>query len=821
MSDDPDNDEKERQRAELTKNAAELAELAVEYDQRGEFAPAILYYRDAGKILLRACQNSGGQTNVLKKVKDYLDRADALEAQVAEQKSQENRPQQVPEAMDLNMARFLLTQALELDNKDEIDEALVLYGEAIELCLLAKSITPDKDLQEKLFRVASRALERAETLKEKKKIIESETAPSAPAAVDVEVPPIYPSLPSLAQRPHREVTDGDKYTEWELDVLARTSIINFREYGPFLGSDTNVKFGMASAFEDKDGVLLLSPKQRSMFKEWVRPSGLVEDPVLIDEIDPMCIKQTCVSDCSFVSSITVCALYEKQFQKRLVTDIIYPKNRFGKPVYNPCGKYVVKLHFNGVPRKVTLDDRLPLGKRNELLCSYSQNKNEFWVSLLEKAYLKVMGGYDFPGSNSGVDLHALTGWIPDREPIRLSEPTFDQEKLFNKIIDRHTKGDVLMTLATGKMSPEREEETGLANCHAYAVLNVVQVDGRRLFLLKNPWSHMRWKGKYSDRDLVSWTKELRIKLKYDPKNAQQFDNGVFWIDYDSILRAFDVFYLSWRPGMFQFTSCTHDMWNGGVGPAKALFNIGENPQYALNVSQAGGAVWVLLTRHITDIEDFADNKEYIALIVYKGGKKVYLPYDPPPYIDGDRVNSPHYLVKILLKPDSETNYTLVVSQYNKSTTIYYTIRAYSTVPFTLRKIENPYRFTKEDKRGSWTPTTAGGCPNHPLTYGKNPVYRFDMQSPHDRNHLLITLKGPKQYTIGFEVVPFALDRVPLHTFPRHSSGSYRSGFTVLELTDVPAGKYNLIPSTFLPGQEGPFFISVSSDHKIDLCRVQS
>ena len=68
-------------------------------------------------------------------------------------------------------------------------------------------------------------------------------------------------------------------------------------------------------------------------------------------------------------------------------------------------------------------------------------------------------------------------------------------------------------------------------------------------------------------------------------------------------------------------------WYAKAGPVRDLYNVGENPQYSLDVQCAGGsAVWLLLTRHITEIEDFRNNQEYITLLVYKtGGKKVFYP----------------------------------------------------------------------------------------------------------------------------------------------------------------------------------------------------
>ena len=70
-------------------------------------------------------------------------------------------------------------------------------------------------------------------------------------------------------------------------------------------------------------------------------------------------------------------------------DNIYPKNKDGSLMYNPSGKYAVRLYWLGAWRKVIVDDRIPCNSEGKPLVVTSPNPVELWPILLTKAILKI------------------------------------------------------------------------------------------------------------------------------------------------------------------------------------------------------------------------------------------------------------------------------------------------------------------------------------------------------------------------------------------------------------------------------------------------
>jgi calpain-7 len=479
-------------------------------------------------------------------------------------------------------------------------------------------------------------------------------------------------------------------------------------------------------FTDPDGLIRLADKQKARLAAWQRPGEICENPKMFHLISSFSIKQTLIGDCSFVASLGVCADFEKKFKKRLITSCIYPQNRHGDPIINPNGKYFIRLYLNGCRRKVVIDDLLPVDAFCNLLCSHSNSRDEFWISLLEKAYMKVMGGYDFPGSSSNNDLYALTGWIPERIDIKESDP----QLTFKLVESKLRAGQALVTMGTGPLTKEESERSGLVPTHAYAVLKAQTIHGHKLFQLKNPWSEKRWKGHFSENDTSSWTPELKKALNYDQAQARQVDNGVFWIDLKSVIRFYNTLYINWNPDMFHYKYTIHDFWKPGE-VEKDLYNISNNPQYSLQVSSDKACtIWILLSRHITTKSDFAKNEKFITLHVAGNtkGKRLYLPPDRAGYVHtGVKINTPHYLVKLTNIPAGNHSYTVIVSQLDSLSTIYYTIKVYGTCNFKFNAVPSIYAYRKELK-GQWKA-------NRP-----RPSYKLTLPAS---CNVMVELKGPR------------------------------------------------------------------------------
>eukprot|EP01119_Soliformovum_irregulare_P022275 TRINITY_DN7592_c0_g1_i1.p1 TRINITY_DN7592_c0_g1~~TRINITY_DN7592_c0_g1_i1.p1 ORF type:complete len:715 (-),score=219.41 TRINITY_DN7592_c0_g1_i1:61-2205(-) len=566
-------------------------------------------------------------------------------------------------------------------------------------------------------------------------------------------------------------------------------------------------------------LLQLSSHQMTRFHAWRRPHEISKGPPkIISMISPFSIQQTLISDCSFVAAISVSAAYERRHKRQLLTSKIFPQDSQGNPVYNPSGKYMIQLILNGIPRKVIIDDRLPVDSRGNLLCSFSNN-SEFWVSLIEKAYMQVHGGYNFPGSTGEIDLHCLTGWIPETIDLEAEDFSSKSEKEWLRMYNGNSYGDCLMTISTGDLDANSAEILGLVPCHAYAVLDIREVNGIKLMQVKNPWSLKRWKGPYSQNDTKRWTPELQKALNFDVMTALLYDNGVFWIDFDSVKKFFGKVHLNWNPQLFAHRYSIHSHWalqqsakDFGGKSLSDSFYIGDNPQYSLQVENSGNqsaSIWILLQKHVTKRTEFVE--EFITMNVIESSPGRFY-YPQPKLLTGVYINSPMILSRFDA-PTGKHHYTLLISQLEKKHDIYYTLQIFSTAAFTVSEIPMKNQFEKRHV-GDWDSDSGSHSdilqnPQFILTCQKKTFFNLKLMTYRDYSVNLQVLSVKERNLIDFSAKSNTIA----------NSGDYRRQFCVCQFWLEAGAMAVVIPTTFERGQSGKFVLLAEGNSEFNLSRL--
>ncbi|KZT69626.1 cysteine proteinase, partial [Daedalea quercina L-15889] len=663
------------------------------------------------------------------------------------------------------------SKAAKSELQGNFDEAFRLYVKAAEQFLHLKQISHDERQRLKCKDQATKALERAEKIK-------------------------------LARPELRPLARNHFATQEQLYVLRKSSFVNDIRF-PLWDEDAAIKLDT--------GHPALSPDQQRNLAAWRKVengrASLASSP-----LDPQDIVQHIVTDCSVCGSIAVCICHNRHFQTEIGWSSLHPVGSCQSAPEPNTDIYHVRLLFNGTYRRVTIDDKLPTYPDGSLMCLSTGNKQQIWPSLLEKAYMKLMGGYDFPGSDSCVDLHALTGWIP--EHVNLKSSNSQRERLWTRIAQGFYNGSCMLTLGTGeKVESVPFNDITLLPVHCYAVIDVSSSLTERELTVLDSWIH---------------TESLQLtKAAHASDMEPELSPGTFKLSWDAVCNFFDGVYLSWDPGIFEHQITFHGTWTAGSmslrGEDKHSCHFQLQLRTRISEAQRGDEdIWVQLTRHISDMRR---TSEYISLLVNGGDEPSRIsPEINPLTLKGEYTNSIHNLVRSLL--DRHILVLHIVAAYEgQRDDVGFTVTVYSNASISWLE-EIPKALYHKEVDGVFSSTTAGGHHGYP-SFMNNPQYHLriyqggSLQNHHSKKATIsITLRGPRHIPVNVSLVYSKGERLTGfgHNESAANSGPY--GFGYAHATrDLPVGDYTLILSTFEPQQLGSFKLRVESQLPIDLTPI--
>ncbi|XP_077987737.1 calpain-5-like isoform X2 [Glandiceps talaboti] len=350
--------------------------------------------------------------------------------------------------------------------------------------------------------------------------------------------------------------------------------------------------------------------------EWKRPKEISDDPHLfVEGASSGDVSQGSLGNCWFVASCSSLA-QEKELWHKVV-----PSHEDQEWDSDNPQKYAGIFHFRfwrfGAWVDVVIDDRLPT-IQGKLIFVHSNERNEYWSALLEKAYAKLSGCYEnLDGGNTADALVDFTGGVAENIDLVLYAENEDKRnELFKdmiKCLDRRA----LMSSSIRVESADQMEaktEVGLVKGHAYGITAVRNVKigdtGLLSFFqgtekipmvrLRNPWGEKEWNGAWSDGS-PEWEK---VSKKEREKMGLTFDDdGEFWMTFFDFCRyftnaticrlpntAFISFLKTWREKVlfskWKTIKDIHQNRAGGCVNFKDTFL--QNPQFMFDITDDDG-----------------------------------------------------------------------------------------------------------------------------------------------------------------------------------------------------------------------------------------
>lgn len=366
-------------------------------------------------------------------------------------------------------------------------------------------------------------------------------------------------------------------------------------------------------------------------------------------------------------------------------------------------------------------------------------------------------------------------------------------------------------MGTGKISHRTERAIGLAGEHDYAVLDMREVDGQKLMLVKNPWCEgMSWKGSIpkSPIDHESDEDEEALPSSRDLLNLNdELTPGTFWMDLNSVMQYFESIYLNWNPGLFTYRQDIHFAWDlTASSPRGKHRSFSDHPQFCIT-NKRSSPVWILLSRHFRDGVEDLHGSEFASLYVFdNNGAKVYL--SDGALQRGPFVDSPQTLLR-LDHLEAGKSYTIIPVEQDLAPVKHtFTLSAFARNPISLEEATSRFSCRKAIS-AAWTEETAGGNAHAP-TYSQNPQFRINV--PGKTPIALLLETSEEQLHVHVKLVHGRGSRVQAVRSRDiiFDSKDYRRGCALAQFAELDAGTYTIICSTFEAGQKGNFTLRVDS-----------